>query len=62
MTEITGRETRIWGNSLVGFGQSPHRTGKSCLYPKNLDAVDREVLQEIIRDSVDCMRERYDCA
>jgi len=105
MTEITGREPRMWGSRLVGFGQyhyryesgregdsfitgfsprksaltiyimpgfseygdllrrlGPHRTGKSCLYLKNLDAVDREVLREIIRDSVDRMRKRYDCA
>lgn len=37
----------------------PHRTGKSCLYLKNLEAVDREVLAEIIADSVRVMRERY---
>ena len=39
----------------------PHKTGKSCLYVKNLDAVDRGVLEEIIRDSVYHMREKYDC-
>jgi len=37
----------------------PHKTGKSCLYVKNLDAIDRDVLGEIIRDSVSAMRERY---
>ena len=37
----------------------PHKTGKSCLYLKNLDAIDRDVLEEIIRDSVACMREKY---
>ena len=104
MRTITGAEPRMWGNSLVGFGQyhyryasgregdffitgfsprktaltvyvmpgfdgysdqlarlGPHKTGKSCLYLKNLDAVDRGVLKEIIRDSVKVMRERYDC-
>jgi hypothetical protein len=104
MTEITGKEPRMWGSSLVGFGQyhyryesgregdsfitgfsprksaltiyimpgfsqygdllkrlGPHRTGKSCLYLNNLDAVDREVLQEIVRNSVERMREKYDC-
>jgi hypothetical protein len=37
----------------------PYKTGKSCLYLKNLDAVDREVLVEIIRDSVEHMRQKY---
>ena len=39
----------------------PHKTGKSCLYLKNLDVIDREVLQEIIRGSVAVMRDRYEC-
>lgn len=40
----------------------PHKTGKSCLYLKNLDAIDRNVLKEIIIDSVRHMREKYDCS
>jgi hypothetical protein len=39
----------------------PHKTGKSCLYLKNLDAIDRGVLEEVIRDSVSYMRGKYDC-
>jgi hypothetical protein len=39
----------------------PHKTGKSCLYIKRLDTVDRDVLNEIVSDSVACMREKYDC-
>jgi hypothetical protein len=39
----------------------PHKTGKSCLYLKNLDVVDRNVLEEIVRDSVRVMRGRYEC-
>jgi hypothetical protein len=39
----------------------PHTTGKSCLYLKNLDAIDRDVLEEIVRDSVEYMRKNYDC-
>lgn len=104
MSKITGAEPKMWGKSLVGFGQyhykyesgregdsfltgfsprktaltvyimpgfsnyeqqmaklGPHKTGKSCLYLKNLNAIDREVLEEIIRDSVLVMRERYEC-
>lgn len=39
----------------------PCKTGKSCLYLKNLDTIDRQVLEDIISDSVGAMRERYDC-
>jgi hypothetical protein len=102
MKEITGEEPKMWGSSLVGFGNyhykyasgregdffitgfsprkaaltvyimpgfsgfeeqmaklGPHKTGKSCLYLKNLDVVDREVLADIVRDSVAVMREKY---
>ena len=40
----------------------PHRTGKSCLYLKSLEAVDLWVLREIVSDSVATMRSRYSCA
>ena len=36
-----------------------HSTGKSCLYIKKLEDVDRQVLQELIRASVAEMRSRY---
>jgi len=36
-----------------------HRTGKSCLYIKRLSDVDESVLEEIIRESVTYMREKY---
>ena len=105
MKEITGSEPKMWGNSLVGFGQyhykyasgregdffitgfsprkaaltvyimpgfdryeklmaklGPYKTGKSCLYLRNLNVIDRDVLKEIIRDSVDVMRDRYECS
>ena len=104
MQAITGAEPKMWGSSLVGFGQyhykyasgregdffitgfsprktaltvyimpgfdnyqdqlerlGPYKTGKSCLYLKNLDVIDRGVLEEIITDSVSVMRDRYDC-
>lgn len=104
MRMITGKEPRLWGSSLIGFGQyhyryesgregdffltgfsprkaalsvyiipgfkrykellerlGPHKTGKSCLYIKKLDSVDRGVLEEIIRDSVRHMHENYEC-
>ncbi|HEX6251198.1 MAG TPA: DUF1801 domain-containing protein [Gemmatimonadaceae bacterium] len=36
----------------------PHRTGKSCLYVKKLDDVDRAVLRDLVRSSVDAMAEQ----
>lgn len=39
----------------------PHKTGKSCLYLKNLDVTDRTVLERLIRNSVEDMRSKYDC-
>ena len=36
-----------------------HKTGKSCLYVKRLDDIDREVLTQLIQASVDHLREKY---
>jgi len=36
-----------------------HSTGKSCLYVKSLDDIDRKVLRELVQKSVDDMRARY---
>jgi len=47
-----------YGDLLEALG--PHKTGKSCLYVKRLDAIDREVLARLIEDSVARMRDRYD--
>ena len=105
MEAITGSKAKMWGSSLVGFGQyhykyesgregdffitgfsprktaltvytmpgfdayeeqlsklGPYRTGKSCLYLKKLDAIDRGVLEDIVTDSVAVMRKRYVCS
>ncbi len=105
MSNITGAPAKMWGTSIVGFGQyhykyesgregdmcitgfsprktaltvyvmpgfakyekqlaelGPHKKGKSCLYLKNLDVVNRGVLEEIVRDSVQVMRGRYECS
>jgi hypothetical protein len=101
MKEATGASARMWGDSIVGFGDmrckyasgrevdwflagfSPrkdsltlyvmpnldahaallkklgkHSTGKSCLYIKRLEDVDRVVLERLIRDGVKAAR-RY---
>lgn len=36
-----------------------HKTGKSCLYVKQLTDLDRGVLRELITDSVRYLREKY---
>lgn len=36
-----------------------YKTGKSCLYIKNLDDVDTKVLKELISESVKYMKKKY---
>ena len=36
-----------------------HKTGVSCLYIKSLDQVDRGVLEELIVESLDHLRQKY---
>lgn len=38
-----------------------HKLGKSCLYVKKLDEIDRDRLQQMIEDSFRYMTEKYDC-
>lgn len=62
---VSKRETSIY--IMPGFGDyqallkrlGKHRIGKSCLYVKNLDDLDADLLQEMIRTSVATMRKRY---
>lgn len=35
------------------------KTGKSCLYVKNLDDIDRNILAQLIQKSVQHLREKY---
>lgn len=102
MRDITGEEPRMWGSSIVGFGEYHYRyesgregdfmkvgfsprkqalslyimggfasqeqllarlgtfsTGKSCLYVKKLDDIDRSVLGELIAASWAHMTAKY---
>lgn len=36
-----------------------HTTGSSCLHINKLEEVDMEVLMQLIKESVDCMRKKY---
>ena len=105
MRELTGKQPKMWGTSIVGFGSyhyeyasghegdsfitgfSPRarnltiyvmpgfgrygplmkrlgkfKTGKSCLYVKSLDDVDREMLREIVARSIEYMEDKYECS
>lgn len=54
---VAGRKTALTLYGLTYYGSNtdllerlgPHTTGKGCLYLKRLDAVDREVLTEMVR-------------
>ena len=103
MTRLTGEEPKMWGTSIVGFGEypytkrsgkehtwmkigfsprkqsmtlyimdgfgsydsllgelGPHSTGKSCLYIKDLENVNKEVLETLITNSIDFIDERIE--
>lgn len=102
MRAATGKNAKMWGTSIVGYGTydykydsgregsfflcgfSPraqnltiyivpgfglfktqmaklgrYKTGKSCLYIKRLDDIDRKVLKSLIEISVKYMRDNY---
>jgi hypothetical protein len=69
VTGFSPRKTALTVYVMPGFDDyaeqldklGPYKTGKSCLYLKNLDTVDRDVLESIIADSVEVMRTRYEC-
>lgn len=48
---------RNYGEQLARLGK--HKIGKSCLYLTDLEQVDINVLEEIIADSLEYMRETY---
>jgi len=46
-----------FGNIMARLGK--YKTGKSCLYIRNLDDVDQRALKKLIEDSVREMRRKY---
>ena len=70
ITGFSPRKTALTVYIMPGFDGyeeqlsklGPYKTGKSCLYLKKLDAIDRKVLEDIVTDSVAVMRKRYDCS
>ena len=69
LTGFSPRKTAFTVYIMPGFSEcadlmaqlGSYKTGKSCLYVKNLDVVDRGILEQIINKSVEDMRERYEC-
>jgi hypothetical protein len=68
LTGFSPRKTAFTVYIMPGFSNydelmsrlGPYKTGKSCLYLKNLQVVDRDVLEELIADSVAFMKDKYD--
>jgi len=48
-----------YGSLMKKLGK--HKTGKSCLYVKTLEDIDRGVLAELVEKSVLHMRQTYKC-
>lgn len=103
MTRLSGEQPKMWGASIVGFGEypyknasgkvntwmkigfsprkqsmtlyimdgfdhydelldelGPHSTGKSCLYIKDVEKVDGDVLEGLITRSLDFINARIE--
>ncbi|MEX2534170.1 MAG: DUF1801 domain-containing protein [Trueperaceae bacterium] len=67
LTGFSPRKRNLTLYSMAGFDRyeelmdqlGKHKTGKSCLYIKELDDVDRDVLRTLIERSLEYMRSRY---
>lgn len=70
ITGVSPRKAALTVYIMCGFTPFPnlmarigkYKTGKSCLYIKKLEDIDMAVLEEMVRGSVDVMKERYDWA
>ena len=67
ITGFSPRKTSLTLYIMAGFKHYPelmeklgkYKTGKSCLYIKKLDDVNREALEELVRESVNNMNKKY---
>lgn len=55
---MPGYRSEAMQDKLARLGK--HKLGKSCLYINKLADVDMDVLEEIVRDGVDYVRENYE--
>jgi hypothetical protein len=67
ITGYSNRKQQISLYIMAGFKQydtlmeqlGKHKTGKSCLYIKRLSDIDIDILEELIRSSVNYMNKKY---
>lgn len=67
MVGLSPRKTSLTIYIMPGFKPFPdlmeklgkYKTGKSCLYVNKLEDIDIGVLEELIKQSIDVMKERY---
>ena len=67
LTGFSPRKQALSIYIVSGFGINPelmeklgkYKTGKSCLYVKKLDDLDRDVLAQLIEESVAYIRKKY---
>jgi hypothetical protein len=67
LTGFSPRKQNLTLYIMAGFSRyerllkklGKHKTGKSCLYIKKLEDVDRDVLEELISESVKHLRKEY---
>lgn len=68
LTGFSSRKTSLSIYIMSGFGDRPdlmerlgkYKTGKSCLYVKRLSDIDLAVLDELVADSIERMKQRYE--
>lgn len=66
-TGFSNRKNAITLYIMQGFGSyddlmaklGKYKTGRSCLYVKKLDDIDRDVLRKLIKSSLDYMNKTY---
>ena len=67
LTGVSPRKKNLTLYVMAGFDRydelmgrlGTYKTGKSCLYLKRLDDVDRDILRALVEQSVEHMRKRY---
>jgi len=56
MEKLSGSEPKMWGDSIVGFGDYHYKYGKGCLYIKKLEDIDMDVLETLITTSIERLK------
>jgi hypothetical protein len=67
LTGFSPRKQNLTLYIMPGFGRyedlmnklGKYKTGKSCLYIKKLEDVDREVLKQLVEESVEYLQKKY---